>query len=288
MKKERKNKYLTDGLRGDALTTYLRDINKTPLLTREEEIELAKEIQEGSQEAIKKMVEANLRFVVKIARRYQGCGLSLLDLIDEGNIGLIEAAKRFDWRKNTKFITYAVWWIRQAIMQALAEQGGAVRLPIRKASMASQIKNRDSRLHQELGREPTNYEIAEKMNISLEELEELMGATSGYTSLDAPIKEEEGITFADLLPADNHQPVDSDLILHAFKQEVVNLLGELDPRERQILEMRYGIGDYEPMTLEEIGKKLKVSRERIRQIEEKAKRRLARLSKARQLRDFLN
>lgn len=288
MKKNRKGKFLSSGLSGDSLAVYLKDINKTPLLTREEEVALAHKTQTGDAEALKKMVEANLRFVVKIARRYQGCGLSLLDLIDEGNIGLIEAAKRFDWRKNTKFITYAVWWIRQAIMQALAEQGGAVRLPIRKASMASQIRGRGSRLNQELGREPTNQEIAQLMNISLEELEELMGATSGYTSLDAPIKDEEGITFADLLPADDHHPVDSELLLNAFKAEVANLLQELDPRERQILEMRYGIGDYEPMTLEDIGKKLKVSRERIRQIEEKAKRRLSRFSKARQLRDFLN
>jgi RNA polymerase primary sigma factor len=288
MKKNRKGKFLSSGLSGDSLSVYLKDINKTPLLTREEEVALAHKTQTGDAEALKKMVEANLRFVVKIARRYQGCGLSLLDLIDEGNIGLIEAAKRFDWRKNTKFITYAVWWIRQAIMQALAEQGGAVRLPIRKASMASQIRGRGSRLNQELGREPTNQEIAQLMNISLEELEELMGATSGYTSLDAPIKDEEGITFADLLPADDHHPVDSELLLNAFKAEVANLLQELDPRERQILEMRYGIGDYEPMTLEDIGKKLKVSRERIRQIEEKAKRRLSRFSKARQLRDFLN
>lgn len=272
----------------DALSTYLKDINKTPLLTREEEIDLANRIQKGDAEALKKMVEANLRFVVKIARRYQGCGLSLLDLIDEGNIGLIEAAKRFDPRKNTKFITYAVWWIRQAIMQALAEQGGAVRLPIRKASMASQIKDKGSRLYQELGREPTNFEIAQRLDISLEELEEVMGAASGYTSLDAPIKEEEGSTFADLLPADDLHPVDNDLIIHAFKEEVANLLQELDSRERQILEMRFGIGEYEPMTLEEIGKKLKVSRERIRQIEEKAKRRLSRLAKSRQLRDFLN
>lgn len=270
-----------------AFSAYLRRIVNIPLLEKAEELRLAKRIQKRDEKALKKLVEANLRFVVKIALQYQGYGLSLLDLINEGNLGLLEAARRFSPAYKVKFITYAVWWIRQSIMQALARTSGALRFPIRKIRLASKLRSfRAEKLQQE-GEEPSDEELAKELNLSHSEVEELLQTNIPQASLEEIQGREEE---RDVTPAGRSRvlPAEDELVRKSFEEEIERLLEELTPRERAIIELRYGLRGEGPMTLEEVGKRFRLSRERIRQVEEKAKKRLLAMAKTRHLHDFLD
>lgn len=283
----RKTPQFYEEISDEAFSAYLRRIVTISLLDKAEELRLAKRIQKGDERALKKLVEANLRFVVKIALQYQGYGLSLLDLINEGNLGLLEAARRFSPVYKVKFITYAVWWVRQSIMQALARASGALRFPVRKIRLASKLRSlRAEKLHQG-GEEPTEDELAKELNLTHAEIEELLQTNIPQTSLEEIQGREEE---RDLVPLGRGRvpPADDELVRKSFEQEVERLLDELTPRERQIIELRYGLRGGEPLTLEEVGKRFRLSRERIRQVEEKAKKRLLDRAKRRHLRDYLN
>jgi RNA polymerase primary sigma factor len=271
----------------DALGAYLKRIAKFRLLPKDQEVELAKAIQRGDEGALNKLVEANLRFVVKVALGYRGCGLSLPDLINEGNVGLLEAARRYSPDYNVKFITYAVWWIRQAIMQALAVGGGAVRIPLRKARLASRLDEVRADLSQQLQAEPTDSEVAEEMDLDAGDLEGVMrrGGQQALFRDDIGLEQQIG---RELYESRQLPPADHELIRRSFREEVERLLGSLAPRERLIVELRFGLGEEDPMTLEEVGKRLKLSRERVRQIEERAKQKLRMLARSRHLKDYLN
>jgi len=270
----------------DALAAYIRRIARIPLLSKEEELRLGRLIRQGDERAYRKLVEANLRFGVKVAMRYQGCGLSLLDLINEGNLGLLEAARRYSPEYGVKFITYAVWWIRQALMQALAA-GGTVRLPIRKARLASKIRGVRAELSQERQEAPSDSAVAEAMHLPPGEMEDVLRGSQVQASLsdDEYADEHLGLELADksVIP-----PVDQELKARSVREEVERLLGHLKPQERSVIEMRFGLGTDEPRTLEEIGQRLHLSRERIRQIEDRAKQRLRLMARARPLTDYLN
>jgi RNA polymerase primary sigma factor len=271
----------------DALAAYIRRIVRIPMLPKEEELRLGALIQQDDERAYRTLVEANLRFVVKVAMRYQGCGLSLLDLINEGNLGVLEAARRYAPEHGVKFITYAVWWIRQAIMQALAAGGSAVRLPIRKARLASKIRGLRADLTQERQEEPSDASLAEAMHLEPREIEDVMRGAQAHTSLneDGHAEEHLGLELArkSVIP-----PTDQDLITHSIREEVERMLRHLKPRERAVIELRFGLGPEEPRTLEEVGRRLKLSRERIRQIEERAKQKLRLMARTRHLKDYLN
>jgi RNA polymerase primary sigma factor len=271
-----------------SLGSYLREISKVPLLTREEEIRLGKLALKGDQRAIQKLVEANLRFVVKVANRFAGAGPSLLDLINEGNIGLIQAAKRFDPGRNVKFISYAVWWIRQAIMQMLAEQSGPTRLPLKQAGLLYKIRTKNEELTKLHNREPTPQELAKALGVKLREVEEVQRVARRPVSLDSPVTEDSETAYMDLMADEGAVAVDHELLEKSLKKEIAGLLGSLTPREREVLELRFGIAADEPMTLEDVGQTLGLSRERIRQIEKKAKKKLQRLARSRKLMDFLD
>jgi len=269
----------------EAFSSYLRRIVKIPLLSKAEELRLAKQIQQGDEKALKKLAESNLRFVVKVALRYQGYGLSLLDLINEGNLGLLEAGRRFSPDYRVKFITYAVWWIRQAIMQALARSSGALRFPVRKIRLASKVRSRRAEMVQaQEGEEPTEEELAKELKLTRGEVEALLQTNLPQTSLEEiQQREEAGEPGTERVP-----PADHELVRKSFEQEVERLLTVLTQRERTIIEMRYGLGKDEPMTLEAVGKRFKLSRERIRQVEERAKKKLLAMARARHLQDYLN
>ena len=271
----------------DTLAAYIRRIVRIPLLGKEEELRLGALIQRGDERAYRKLVEANLRFVVKVAMRYQGCGLSLLDLINEGNLGLLEAGRRYSPEYGVKFITYAVWWIRQAIMQALAAGRGAVRLPIRKARLAARIRGLRADLTQERQEEPSDAVLADAMQLPPGEVEDVLRGSQSQTSLseDGAAEEHLGLELAgkSVIP-----PADQDLITHSFRDEVERMLRHLTPRERAVIELRFGLGPEEPRTLEEVGRRLELSRERIRQIEERAKQKLRLMARTRHLKDYLN
>lgn len=271
----------------DTLSSYLKKISRTPLLAREEEQELARKIQQGDQGALHKLVQANLRYVVSVANKYKNCGLPLLDLINEGNIGLIQAAKRFDPERGVKFITYAIWWIRQALMHALAEQSGTVRLPIKQAGVLYKIAEKYQALWNSEGREPSSQDLAREMQMSPEDIESILRVYRNYLSLNAPIGDSEETSYLDQLESKNTPAVDEHLLRASLSHEIEEILAELSSREKEILRMRFGF-DGDPMTLEEIGRRLKLSRERIRQIEEKAKLRLRARAKAKTLKDYLN
>ncbi|MEE8242829.1 MAG: RNA polymerase sigma factor RpoD/SigA [candidate division NC10 bacterium] len=268
----------------EALSAYLRRIVKIPLLSKAEELHLAKQIHKGDEKAVKKLVESNLRFVVKVALQYQGYGLSLLDLINEGNLGLLEASCRFSPDYNVKFITYAVWWIRQAIMQALARASGALRFPVRKIRLASKLRSRRAEMLQQEGKEPTEEELARDLKLTRAEVDALLQTNLPQTSLEEIQRREEAWEPG----TERVPPADNELVRKSFEQEVERLLKVLTPRERAIIELRYGLGKEEPMTLEEVGKRFRLSRERIRQVEEKAKKKLLAMARARHLQDFLN
>ncbi len=268
----------------EALSTYLRRIVKIPLLSKAEELHLATQIHKGDEKAARKLVESNLRFVVKVALQYQGYGLSLLDLINEGNLGLLEASCRFSPDYNVKFITYAVWWIRQAIMQALARASGALRFPLRKIRLASKLRSRRAEMLQQEGKEPTEEELARDLKLTRAEVDALLQTNLPQTSLEEIQRREEAWEPG----TERVPPADNELVRKSFEQEVERLLKVLTPRERAIIELRYGLGKEEPMTLEEVGKRFRLSRERIRQVEEKAKKKLLAMARARHLQDFLN
>lgn len=282
-----KRRAYLEGITDDALASYLSRIVKIPLLSKEEELKLGAAIQRGDERAFKKLVEANLRFVVKVAMQYQGGGLSLADLINEGNLGLLEAARRYSPEHNVKFITYAVWWIRQAIMQALARNGSPVRFPLRKIRQASQFKELKADLAQVLQAEPTGQELAEELNLSHEEVDELLARSTRPSSLTDDAREQERLSL-ELYKDRPLPPEEAELIGKFVREEVDRMLQHLTPRERQVIELRFGLSGEEPLTLEEVGKRLKLSRERVRQIEGRAKQRLKLLAKARHLKDYLN
>lgn len=270
-----------------SLDQYLRDISVYPLISREEEVSLAQKIRDGDQEALDTLVRSNLRFVVSVAKRYQNHGVSLSDLINEGNLGLIRAAHKFDETKGIKFISYAVWWIRQAILQALAEQGRIVRVPLNRAGTLHRIGKRASALLQELGREATHAEIAEGMEITEEEVAKTMSISQGHVSLDAPMIPGEDNRLLDYLPDSVNPTPDEEMFGKALTQSVHEALGGLKEREAKILKLYFGLDGQEAMTLEEIGAALNITRERVRQIKEKALSRLRHISRARSLESYL-
>ena len=275
------------GVSDDALGAYLKRIAQVPLLKKEEELLLGKAAQRGDEAALKQLVEANLRFVVKVALRYRGYGLSLSDLINEGNIGMLEAARRYSPEYNVKFITYAVWWIRQAIMQALAAGGGAVRLPLRKARLASQLNDIRADLSQQLQAEPTDSEVTKELDLSASALEGALHRAGQLAFFSDEIGLEQRIG-RELYESKQLPPADYELIRRSFREEVERMLSSLTSRERLIVELRFGLGKEDAMTLKEVGKRLTLSRERIRQIEERAKQKLRVMAKSRHLKDYLN
>jgi len=270
-----------------SLDQYLREISQYPLITREIEVELAQLIRTGCEESLDKLVRSNLRFVVSVAKKYQNQGVSLSDLINEGNLGLIRAAHKFDETKGIKFISYAVWWIRQAILQALAEQSRIVRVPLNRAGTLHRIGKRSSALLQELGREPTVEEIAEGMDISREEVAKTLSISQSHLSLDAPLTPGEDNKLLDYLPDTQNAGPDDETFEHALSESIEEVLSTLKEREAKILRLYFGLDSEEPMTLEEIGGMLGITRERVRQIKEKALARLRHVSRARALESFL-
>ena len=257
----------------DPLTQYMEEISRIKILTREEEINLAKAIKAGDPKAIQEMVRRNLKYVVTVANKYRGLGISLQDLIEEGNIGLIQAAKRFDVSRNVKFITYAVWWIKQAIMHSLAEQSGTVKLPVKQAGKVNKINKRSQQMTQDLEREPTQSEIAKSLGFGDEEINSIMRAYRTHLSLDSPLKDDENTPYLDLLENQDFIPYDDQLMQELLNNKVDQLLEDLSEREAKILKMRFGFFG-EVKTLEEIGKEIGLSRERVRQIEKRAKLKL--------------
>ena len=256
-----------------SLDKYLQEIGRKELITVDEEVELAQRIREGDQVALDKLVSANLRFVVSVAKQYQNQGLSLPDLIDEGNLGLIKAAEKFDETRGFKFISYAVWWIRQSILQALAEQSRIVRLPLNQVGSLNKIGKELSKFEQEHERRPSAEELAERLDIPVDKISDTLKVSGRHVSVDAPFVDGEDNSLLDVLPNDDSPMADSTLTQESLSKEVNRALDQLTPRERDILKMFFGIGCQE-MTLEEIGAKFDLTRERVRQIKEKAIRRL--------------
>ena len=272
----------------DPVRMYLKEIGKVPLLSAEEEIELAKKMELGDQEAKKRLAEANLRLVVSIAKRYVGRGMLFLDLIQEGNLGLIKAVEKFDYRKGYKFSTYATWWIRQAITRAIADQARTIRIPVHMVETINKLIRVSRQLLQELGREPSPEEIAEEMNMPVDRVREIMKISQEPVSLETPIGEEEDSHLGDFLPDDN-VPVPADAAAFTLlKEQLVEVLGTLTEREQKVLRLRFGLDDGRARTLEEVGKEFNVTRERIRQIEAKALRKLRHPSRSRKLKDYLD
>ena len=270
-----------------SLDQYLRDISAYPLISRDEEVRLAQRIRDNDQEALDKLVRSNLRFVVSVAKKYQNQGVSLSDLINEGNLGLIRAAHKFDETKGIKFISYAVWWIRQAILQALAEQSRIVRVPLSRAGAVHRIGRRSSAMTQELGREPTLQEIAVELEVPEDEISHALAMSQVYLSLDAPLVPGEDGQLLDYLSDQFSPGPDDEVYEHALKRTIDDALGTLTEREAKVLRLYFGLGDTEPMTLEQIGESFGITRERVRQIKEKALLRLRHQSRARFLETFL-
>jgi len=270
-----------------SLDQYLRDISIYPLITREEEVSLAQRIRLKDQEALDKLVRSNLRFVVSVAKKYQNQGVSLSDLINEGNLGLIRAAHKFDETKGIKFISYAVWWIRQSILQALAEQSRIVRVPLNRAGALHRIGKRASTLLQELGRQPTHLEIAEGLDITEEEVAKTMLISQVHLSLDAPMTPGEDNWLLDYLPDNTNRTPDEQTFEKALSEAIEESLAGLKERESKILRLYFGLDGEDPMTLEDIGTLLGITRERVRQIKEKALLKLRHNSRRRALESFL-
>ena len=257
----------------DSLNQYMREIGKIKLLTKEEEIILAEAIKQGDPKAVQEMVRRNLKYVVSVANKYRGFGMSLQDLIEEGNIGLIQAAKRFDVSRNVKFITYAVWWIKQAIMHSLAEQSGTVKLPVKQAGKVSRFNKKSQEMCQDMEREPTQSEVAKSLGYNDDEINSIMRAYRTHLSLDTPLKNDEYTPYLDLLENKDHIPYDEQIMQESLNEKVDQMLENLSEREAKILKMRFGFFG-EVKTLEEIGQRIGLSRERVRQIEKRAKERL--------------
>ena len=272
----------------DPVRMYLKEIGKVPLLSAEEEIELAQRMELGDQEAKKRLAEANLRLVVSIAKRYVGRGMLFLDLIQEGNLGLIKAVEKFDYRKGYKFSTYATWWIRQAITRAIADQARTIRIPVHMVETINKLIRVSRQLLQELGREPTPEEIAEEMNMPVDRVREILKISQEPVSMETPIGEEEDSHLGDFIE-DDKVPVPADAAAFTLlKEQLVEVLGTLTEREQKVLRLRFGLDDGRARTLEEVGKEFKVTRERIRQIEAKALRKLRHPSRSRKLKDYLD
>ena len=271
----------------DPVRMYLKEIGRIPLLSSEEEIELAKRMEMGDEEAKKKLSEANLRLTVSIAKRYSGRGMQFLDLIQEGNLGLIKAVEKFDYRKGYKFSTYATWWIRQSITRAIADQARTIRIPVHMVETMNRVNRTSRRLLQEYGREPTPEEIAVTMNLPMERILEVSKISQEPVSLETPIGEEEDSHLGDFIQ-DEHVPVPSEEAAHTLlREQLEEVMDTLSDREQKVLALRFGLEDGKPHTLEEVGKDFQVTRERIRQIEAKALRKLRHPTRSRKLRDFL-
>ena len=272
----------------DPVRMYLKEIGKVSLLSADEEIELAKRMEKGDEAAKKRLAEANLRLVVSIAKRYVGRGMLFLDLIQEGNLGLIKAVEKFDYRKGYKFSTYATWWIRQAITRAIADQARTIRIPVHMVETINKLIRVSRQLLQELGREPTPEEIAEEMDMPVDRVREILKISQEPVSLETPIGEEEDSHLGDLIQDDN-VPVPADAAAFTLlKEQLVEVLSTLTDREQKVLRLRFGLDDGRARTLEEVGKEFNVTRERIRQIEAKALRKLRHPSRSRKLKDYLD
>jgi RNA polymerase primary sigma factor len=273
---------------GDSLNAYIREIAKFKPLTPDEEKVLGRRIQQGDQEALRRLVESNLRFVVSYAKRYRGLGLSFLDLIHEGSLGLMEAAKRFDPERNVKFISYAVWWVRQAIFHALSEHTRVFRLPQKLSGQVSKVERAREGLSAQLERPPTTEELAQKTEMSEAQVENLLLASGDDVSLSTAVGEDGNMEFGDTLEQDLIPSVELEMIRSSFEEQIQAMVAELEEKEREVIRMRFGLDGEEPRTLQEIGEALGLSRERIRQIESKAKEKLRRNREAQGLRGYLN
>ncbi len=281
---------LTGGNRAktdQSLERYLQEISEVPLLAPYQEIELAKRIKRGDEDALERLTKANLRFVVSVAKQYQNQGLSLGDLINEGNLGLIKAASRFDETRGFKFISYAVWWIRQSILQALAEQSRVVRLPLNRVGALNKIGKALSTLEQEFEREPSAFEIADKVEMTAFEVTDTLKISGKHVSLDAPFNQDEESRLLDVLENEELPSPDNILMNESLKIEVERALETLTEREAEVIKLYFGLGREHPLTLEEIGEMFKLTRERVRQIKEKAIKRLRHASRSRPLRSYL-
>jgi len=271
------------------LNLYIQKMAEHPLLTPEEEKELARKAKKGDKEALKKLVEGNLRFVVNVAKNFMGWGVPLTDLIAAGNLGLLEAAKRFDPERDVKFISYAVWWIRQAIMQTIFQQTGAVRIPVKESLFISKVKETYEKLKEKLKREPTVEEIAEEVGASPKKVKNALQIVRMPYSLDKPIGEEgEDLTLLDILSKKGTEDVEKEIVEESLHKELNKLLNVLDDREKAIIEYRFGLNGEEPKTLTEVGELLGISRERVRQIEQRALKKLRTLAIKKHLKDFLS
>lgn len=271
-----------------SLALYLREISDEPLLKPEQEADLARRIRDGQHEALEHLVKANLRFVVSVARQYRNRGLSLSDLISEGNAGLVRAAKTFDEKKGCKFISYAIWWIRQRILQAIAEQSRIVRLPLNRAGTLSRIGKTSGELGHELGREPTAREIADHLDLSEKEVTDTLKVSIPHLSIDAPTSDDDDGSLREVIPDKDAPSPDSDVISRSLQEDVADALESLSDREAKILTLYFGIGREEALTLEEIGRILGLTRERVRQIKEKAIKKLRHASRSSYLQAYLN
>jgi RNA polymerase primary sigma factor len=272
----------------DPVRMYLKEIGKVPLLSAEEEMNLAKRIEEDDQEAKKRLAEANLRLVVSIAKRYVGRGMLFLDLIQEGNLGLLKAVEKFDYRKGFKFSTYATWWIRQAITRAIADQARTIRIPVHMVETINKLIRVSRQLLQELGREPAPEEVAKEMEMEVDKVREIMKIAQEPVSLETPIGEEEDSHLGDFIP-DDDAPAPAEAAAYTMlREQLMDVLDTLTPREEKVLRLRFGLDDGRARTLEEVGKEFKVTRERIRQIEAKALRKLRHPSRSKKLKDYLD
>ena len=271
----------------DPVKMYLKDIGRVPLLSADEEVDLAKRMQEDDAAARKRLSEANLRLVVSIAKRYVGRGMLFLDLIQEGNLGLMKAVEKFDYQKGFKFSTYATWWIRQSITRAIADQARTIRIPVHMVETINKLTRVQRVLLQELGREPTPEEIAEKMGVTEERVREIQKIAQDPVSLETPIGEEEDSHLGDFIEDEKTTTPSESVAFTMLKEQLLGVLDTLTPREEKVLRLRYGLDDGKPRTLEEVGKEFNVTRERIRQIEAKALRKLRHPSRSKRLKDFL-
>jgi len=270
-----------------SLDKYLQEIGKVDLITPEEEVMLARKIKTGDKEALAKLVKSNLRFVVSVAKQYQNQGMSLPDLINEGNLGLIKAAQRFDETRGFKFISYAVWWIRQAILQSLAEQARIVRLPVNKIGSINKINRVFARLEQEFEREPSSQEIADVLQVAPEEVKEVLKSNGRTVSMDAPISGEDDNNMYDVMHNDDNPSPDKHLMNESLTYEIERALSTLSPREAKVIKLYFGINLKHPLTLEEIGEELSLTRERVRQIKEKALKRIQYTTRSKILKTYL-
>ena len=286
---EKEDLSVPDGISiDDPVRMYLKEIGKVPLLTAQEEIELAKRMEQGDEEAKKKLAESNLRLVVSIAKRYVGRGMLFLDLIQEGNLGLIKAVEKFDYRKGYKFSTYATWWIRQAITRAIADQARTIRIPVHMVETINKLIRVSRQLLQEYGREPLPDEIAKEMNISEAKVREIIKIAQEPVSLETPIGEEEDSHLGDFIPDEDAPAPAEAASFSLMREQLMDVLDTLTPREEKVLRLRFGLEDGRQRTLEEVGKEFEVTRERIRQIEAKALRKLRHPSRSKKLRDYLD